>query len=65
MHYRHPDLESSADGPHGLGPIDPWLAGKESVTRLESNYALFTTGSLESGERIVVFQHSSKVRAQG
>jgi len=64
MHYRHPDLESSEDSPHGLGPIDPWLAGKKSVTRLKSNYALFTTGSLKSGERIVVFQHSPKVRAK-
>jgi L-ascorbate metabolism protein UlaG (beta-lactamase superfamily) len=63
MHYRHPDLERSEDSPHGLGPIDPWLAGEKHVTRLESHYALFTTGSLRSGERIVVLQHSPKVRA--
>jgi L-ascorbate metabolism protein UlaG (beta-lactamase superfamily) len=63
MHYRHPDLESSEDSPQGLGPIDPWLAGQKSVTRLKSNSALFTTGSLKSGERIVVFQHSPEVRA--
>ena len=63
MHYRHPDLESSEDSPQGLGPIDPWLAGEKSVTRLTSNYALFTPGSRKSGERIVVFQHSPKVRA--
>jgi L-ascorbate metabolism protein UlaG (beta-lactamase superfamily) len=63
MHYRHPDLESSEDSPHGLGPIDPWLAGEKSVTRLESHYAVFTPASLKSGERIVVFQHSPKVRA--
>ncbi len=63
MHYRHPDLESSEDSPRGLGPIDPWLAGEKSVTRLKSNYALFTTGSLKAGERIVVFQHSPKVSA--
>ncbi len=60
MHYRHPDLEGSEDSPRGLGPIDPWLAGEENITRLESNYALFTTGALKSGERIVVFQHSPK-----
>ena len=64
MHYRHPDLESSEDSPHGLGPIDPWLAGKKSVTRLKSHYALFTTGSLKSGERIVVFKHCPKVRVK-
>jgi L-ascorbate metabolism protein UlaG (beta-lactamase superfamily) len=63
MHYRHPDLESSEDSPRGLGPIDPWLAGMKSVTRLKSHYALFTTGSLKAGERIVVFQHSPKVCA--
>jgi L-ascorbate metabolism protein UlaG (beta-lactamase superfamily) len=63
MHYRHPDLESSEDSPQGLGPIDPWLAARKGVTRLKSNYAVFTTGSLGSGERIVVFRHSPKVRA--
>jgi hypothetical protein len=63
MHYRHPDLESAEDSPHGLGPIDPWLAGRHGLTRLNSNYVVFTTGSLSSGERIVVFQHSPKVRA--
>jgi L-ascorbate metabolism protein UlaG (beta-lactamase superfamily) len=63
MHYRHPDLEDSDDSPRGLGPIDPWLADRKGVLRLESHYAVFTTGSLRSGERIVVFQHSPKVRA--
>jgi L-ascorbate metabolism protein UlaG (beta-lactamase superfamily) len=63
MHYRHPDLESSEDSPQGLGPIDPWLAGQKHVSRLDSNYAFFTTDPLTSGERIVVLQHSSKVRA--
>lgn len=63
MHYRHPDLERSEDSPLGLGPIDPWLAAEKRVTRLDSNYAVFTAGSLKSGERIIVFQHSPKVRA--
>jgi len=63
MHYRHPDLESAEDSPHGLGPIDPWLAGKHGLTRLNSYYSVFTAGSLSSGERIVVFHHSPKVRA--
>ena len=64
MHYRHPGLERSEDSPRGLGPIDPWLAGQKSVTRLKNNYAVFTTGSLRSRERIVVFNHSPKVRAK-
>ena len=63
MHYRHADLENSEDRPHGLGPIDPWLADRKDVTRLRGNYALFTAGSLRSGEGIVVFQHSPKARA--
>jgi L-ascorbate metabolism protein UlaG (beta-lactamase superfamily) len=61
MHYRHPDLESSEDSPLGLGPIDPWLTGQNGVTRLTSNYATFTMGSVNASERIVVFQHSPKV----
>src|SRR5205085_11177425 len=64
MHYRYPDLESSDDSPRGLGPIDSWLARQESVTRLKNNYAVFTTGSLKSPGRIVVFNHSPKVRAK-
>lgn len=63
MHYRYPDLESLEGSPRGLGPIDPWLAGEKSVTQLESHYAIFSTHSLRSGECIVVFQHSPKVRA--
>jgi L-ascorbate metabolism protein UlaG (beta-lactamase superfamily) len=64
MHYRHPDLENSEDSPRGLGPIDPWLAGENNVTRLTTNYAVFTTSSLSAPERIVVFQHSPKICAK-
>ena len=64
MHYRHLDLESSADSPpRARSHCDPWLAGEKTVTRLERNYGLFTTGLLNAGERTVVFQHSPKVRA--
>lgn len=62
MHYRHPDPESSEESLQGLGPIDPWLVGEKRVARLKSNYARFTTDSLRSGERIIVFQHSARVR---
>jgi L-ascorbate metabolism protein UlaG (beta-lactamase superfamily) len=64
MHYRYADLEAAEDSPRGLGPIDPWLVGQTSVTRLEKNYAVFTQGSLTSPERIVVFPHSPKVCAK-
>jgi L-ascorbate metabolism protein UlaG (beta-lactamase superfamily) len=64
MHYRHPDLESCEDSPRGLGPIEPWLAGQNAVTRLKNNYATFTRGSLKAREDIAVFQHSPKVCAR-
>jgi L-ascorbate metabolism protein UlaG (beta-lactamase superfamily) len=64
MHYRNPNLEHSTDSPRGLGPIDPWLADQNNVTRLKSNYTIFTTSSLTAPERIVVFQHSPKVCAK-
>ena len=38
MHYRHPDLDSSEDGPQALGPIDPWLAARRGVTQLTGRW---------------------------
>jgi len=61
MHYRIPDLESSADSPQDLGEISPWLAGQNNVVQLESNLATFTAGSLLPSEIVVVFPHSPKV----
>jgi L-ascorbate metabolism protein UlaG (beta-lactamase superfamily) len=61
MHYRLPDLESSADSPEDLGEITPWLASQNNVVQLESNVATFTAGSLLPSEVVVVFPHSPKV----
>jgi L-ascorbate metabolism protein UlaG (beta-lactamase superfamily) len=63
IHYRHPDLEIDPQSPKDLGSINPWLVGKEHVTRLSSHRAEFSAASLGRGERIVVFRHSPQVRA--
>jgi L-ascorbate metabolism protein UlaG (beta-lactamase superfamily) len=61
MHYRIPDLESSADSPQDLGEIGPWLTGQNNVVHLESNVATFAAGSLLPSQVVVVFPHSPKV----
>jgi len=63
MHYRLPDLESSADTPQDLGEISPWLPGQKNVVQLESNIATFSAGSLLPSQVVVVFPHSAKVSA--
>ncbi|MEA2166487.1 MAG: hypothetical protein QOK37_4614 [Thermoanaerobaculia bacterium] len=61
MHYRLPDLESSAGKPEGLGEIGSWLAAQQNVVQLGNSIATFTAGSLLPAEVIVVFPHSPKV----
>lgn len=61
MHYRIPDLESSADSPEDLGEIGPWIAAQQNVIQLDSNIATFSAGSLLPAQAIVVFPHSPKV----
>ena len=63
MHYRHPELERSKDSPGGLGPIDPWLAREKNVRRLRTNTVVFSAATLPADERIVVLDHSPRVRA--
>jgi L-ascorbate metabolism protein UlaG (beta-lactamase superfamily) len=57
MHYRHPDLESSASSPQDLGPIDPWLEGRSDVTRLGSNRLELSTDTLPADRQVLVFDH--------
>lgn len=59
MHYR---ISTLSDLPESLGPIDPWLAGRENVRRLEGNRMTLTRSSLPQAERILVFQPSPAVR---
>ncbi|MFQ5742344.1 MAG: hypothetical protein ACE5HV_02015, partial [Acidobacteriota bacterium] len=61
MHYRIPELEPSEGKPEGLGPIDPWLSGKDNVVRLGRHRAKFSLASVEGAEQIVVFSHSSRI----
>jgi len=60
MHYRLPDLEDEGLPRGGLGPIDPYLEGKE-VEKLDGNTKMFSTASLSDSKPIVVFEHSKDV----
>ncbi len=58
MHYRIGVLETDPDSPSDLGPIDPWLAGKEGVVRLQGHRSTFARSSLPDSPQIVVFRHA-------
>lgn len=58
MHYQIPELSNLPDS---LGPIDPWLAKQQNVTRLNT-HRLTLRGPDLKGSRIVVFRHSPLVR---
>jgi len=57
MHYAHPDL----GGAGGLGPIDPWLEGRDDVTRLAGNVDTWSKSSLPDTREVRVFEHSPLV----
>lgn len=60
MHYAIPELEPG-DGPSDLGPLEPWLEGREGVVRLDGNVlAVDAAHPLPEGE-IVVFRRSPLV----
>ncbi len=61
MHYQIPELELSAETPKNLGPIDPWLKGKNNVLRLENNEHNFARKTLPEQAQVMVFKHSPLV----
>jgi len=61
MHYRLPDLEPDPDRPQDLGPIDPWLAGRRNVVRLDSSSAILTESDRDGEMEYLVFEHSARV----
>lgn len=61
MHYRIDGLETDPDSPRDLGPIDPWLADKEGVVRLEGHRSTFERASLPDSPQIVVFRHAPSI----
>lgn len=61
MHYQIPELELSADSPKNLGPITPWLEGKENVLQLENNEHHFSLKTLPEHKQVIVFKHSPQV----
>ncbi len=62
MHYRIPELEASADSPSDLGDIDPWLAGRDNVVRLETNRLDLRRGDVPAEPTVIVFRHSPAIR---
>jgi L-ascorbate metabolism protein UlaG (beta-lactamase superfamily) len=57
MHYRHPDLESDADSPKGLGEIGPWLKSRPNFRQVSSHKLLLSAGKIATREEILVLEH--------
>lgn len=57
MHYRHPHLEPG-DGPDDLGPIDPWLEGRDGVERVAGHRLSLSPTTLPKPGSILVFETS-------
>jgi len=64
MHYRHPDLEPSAETPKNLGEIDRWAATRKDVVRVEDHRLELEADILaREGTAIYVMLHSPLVEA--
>ena len=61
MHYRIPDLEMDPNSPSDLGPVDPWLEGREGVLQLDTHTYELRPGDLDGAPRVLVFRHSPEV----
>jgi hypothetical protein len=61
MHYRIPELETSAESPSDLGEIDPWLEGRPNVERAEDNRLVLSLDRLPDTQTILVLRHSPAV----
>lgn len=64
MHYRIPELEPG-DGPDDLGPVDPWLEGRERVRRLGTHRIVLSAGDLPEAPEVWVFSHAPAVVSPG
>lgn len=62
MHYRLPDLESEADSPSDLGEIEPWLAGRDGVTRVGGHVTTLGREDLRDERQILVFERAPYVQ---
>lgn len=60
MHYRLAVLEPG-DGPEDLGPIDPWLEGRERVRKLGTHRASVSRATLPESTEVWVFEPSPAV----
>ena len=59
MHYRIPSL---SELPRSLGPLEPWLAGRQNVIRLETNRTVLAPDKLPASEQIFVFPPSPALK---
>lgn len=62
MHYR---IERLSELPEDLGPLEPWLAERRGVTRLQLNRAILTPESLPPTDEILVLPPSPAVKPWG
>ncbi len=59
MHYRIPSLSPL---PESLGPVDPWLEGRDGVERLSGNVLQLSSSDASDSPRVVVFEPSPAVQ---
>ena len=62
MHYRIPALEQDADSPSDLGELGPWLEGRGPVEVAGSETVVLTADDMTGDRRILVLDHSSRIR---
>ena len=63
MHYRHHDLEPSAEKPEQLGGIEEWAKREDHLHYLDTNEREFSVEKLPKKQEIIIFRHSSLVKA--
>lgn len=63
MHYRHPELEESEDSPEDLGPIDPFLQGRDDVLQPGTHAMELSVETLPERQTLTVLAPSPTVAA--
>lgn len=62
MHYCLPDVEPAGGCPSDLGPIDPWIEGKNTAVRAGTHRVSFSSDRVGGDPEIIVFAHSPSVQ---
>jgi len=61
MHYKIPELENNPDKPEDLGTIEPYLAKKNNVVKLNTNEMTIRKKEIPLKQQYIVFKHSPLV----